>query len=148
MSVRERLEQQQIAARYAARSAPGPSPEQIDSERQARLAQNARKIREDRVNQMLVEMSDDEREVVFDIIGRERPECLGNADVVQTTLQRVRVDGTNTLGAIMRGVDDTDRAAVWGILQQEGNAESRLGLDNGAGCRAALRRVQDDRYFN
>jgi hypothetical protein len=144
-SVRTRLENADLAARYAAQQT-GPSPEQVEQERRERLAHNARVIRENNINSLLLDMTDDEREVVFIIIGRERPDSLGSADVIQATLERVRAEGIENLRAVMEGTSRDEQRKVWEILKTT-SAESRLGMDGGDACREALRQVRIDEYL-
>jgi hypothetical protein len=143
-NVRTRLERQQYETRYTSQ-APKPKPPQDDTndaERADRLARNAQRIREERIGAMLIDMSPDEREVTFAIIGREKPDLLGNADVIAMTLERVRAVGNNTLHEVMRGATPKEKAAVWEILK-DATAEGRLGMDQGRACRAALYQVQE-----
>lgn len=138
-SARSRLEAAEMQRRYDAKNAPRISQETID-ERAERLAQNARKIREDAVNLLLLGMSEDEQAVVFSTIGRTQPESLGNPAVVQATLERVRVEGQNALREAMAGGDDDELRRVWEILQS-GTPESRLGTDGGIGARDARYKI-------
>jgi 7-keto-8-aminopelargonate synthetase-like enzyme len=120
--------------------------ETLEQERQERLSQNARKIREDAVNTLLLDMTDDEREVVFAIVGRERPDALGSADVISATLLRVRTVGVENLRTVMEGTTRQEQLAVWDILKSA-SAEERTGMDGGAACREALRQVRSDEYL-
>src|SRR5438132_12930232 len=84
--VRSRLEAAEMARRYSARQVKlttEQAQEQADAERTARLLKNAEKIRQEQISSMLLECSPDEREVVYRRIGRERPDLLGNGDVVE-----------------------------------------------------------------
>lgn len=141
MSVRERLEQEEMARRYAARESK-PTPEQVEQQRAEKLQQNAEKIRSEQVTRFLLDLSPDEEHVVLAIIGRERPESLGNADVLAMEVERVRAVGTENLRKVMEGTTRKEQAAVWEILKQ-GDAFARTGMDGGAACRAALRQVQE-----
>ncbi|MGE5052940.1 MAG: hypothetical protein ACM3WP_02155 [Acidobacteriota bacterium] len=145
MSVRDRLERAELDRKYAAR-VPQKTAEQIEQERRERLAQNARKIRENQLNTMLLDMTDAEREVVFSIIGRERPECLGSAEVVSATLLGVREEGAHNLQEAMHGTTKAEQDAVWEILRNT-SVEARLGMDGGAACAEALRRVRSENYL-
>jgi DNA polymerase III delta prime subunit len=144
--VRSRIEAAQMAERYKAREPQTKQTrDQIEQARAARLAQNAEKIRSEAVTEMLIDMDDAEREVVFTLIGRERPDALGNADVIAMTLERVRVVGTKTLREVLIGTTKAERDEVWNILC-EGTAEQKLGMDGAVACREALRQVRH-RHF-
>lgn len=138
-SARERLERAEMQRKYDAQAAPRVAQEAID-ERAERLAQNARKIRENAVNTLLLGMSEDEQTVVFSTIGRTQPEHLGNPTVVQAMLERVRAEGQNNLSEALEGADDDERRKVWQILQS-GTPESRLGVDGGVGVRDARYKI-------
>lgn len=144
-SVRERIERQQLEEKYRERQRAqqsGPSPEQIEQEqRQERLSQNARIIREDAVNTLLLDMTDTEREAVFEIVGRSRPDSLGSFDVISATLLRVRTVGVENLRKVMEGTTRLEQIEVWDILKNA-DAISRTGMDDGRACLAALQQVR------
>lgn len=147
MSVRDRIERAEMEAKYAAARGPqGPTPEQVEQERRDRLAANARKIRENQVNAMLLSMSEDERIVVFELINATRPESLSSADVISATLMRVQCEGTENLRSAMQGSTPDQQKRVWNVLKSATPRE-RLGMDGGNFARETLRRVQDDDYF-
>jgi hypothetical protein len=143
-NVRDRWEQTELAEKYAAHQRVeqrGPSPEQIEQERQERLAQNARKIREEAVNTLLLQMSPDESVVVFEIVGRERPDALGSFDVLSATLLRVRTVGVENLRKVMEGTTRLEQVEVFDILKGA-DAMARTGMDGGEACRAALQQIR------
>jgi hypothetical protein len=146
-SLRTRLEQQDLAAKYKAQSAPKIAQQEEDA-RAERLAQNARKISEDKINVLLLDMSDDEREVVYEIVNRERPDSLGSSVVLEAALLRVRELGTANLRDAMQGSSRAEQRAVFPVLMQAPSAAERLGLDGGAACREALRKVRSEAYFS
>jgi hypothetical protein len=118
-----------------------------ERERSERLAQNARKIQEERTLTLLLDMSDDEREVTYELLNRENPASLGSSVVLEATLLRVREDGTANLREVMQGTTRQEQRKVYEVLKTMSAAE-RLGMDGGDGCREALRRVRSEEYFN
>jgi hypothetical protein len=126
----------------------GPTPAQLaaaEDERRERLLFNAKKIQEDRINLMLLDMTEDERSVVFEIVNRESPQNLGNAVVLEALLLRVRNEGVSNLRDAMTETTREEQSAVWKLLQ-EGSAASRLGMDGGVGCRTALQIVKHQQF--
>jgi hypothetical protein len=144
-SVRERIEAQQLAAKYAVKLAPQITKEAAD-ERRDRLAQNARKINEDRLNVALLDMTDSEREAVFEIMNRERPSCLSSFDVISATLLRVRTEGVDNLREAMQDTTQAEQLATWEILKHA-TSEDKLGMDGGRACREALAQAREKLFM-
>jgi hypothetical protein len=144
-SVRTRIEDALMASRYLAQSAPKIT-QQAEDERRERLAQNFRRIQEDRLNVILLDASDDERSTVNDIVNRNRPNCLGNPDVISATLLLVRTEGVENLREVMQGTTKEEQHLVWEILKDSSPA-ARLGMDGGRACREALQDVRHKQFM-
>lgn len=138
MSVRDRLERQQLEEKYRAR-APRQSPEEVEQERKRRLKANAAKISQQNVELFLHsgDATDDEIEVIKNQIGAECPEHLANVDVHNSRLLKLRVTGQAALAAVLDILDDDVRQEVLDILKSK-SAEARTGADGGIGARAAV----------
>jgi hypothetical protein len=145
MSVRDRIEAQQLAAKYAAQSAPRIAQQEQDEKRE-RLAQNYRNIVESRLQTLLLDCTDDERSVCNDIINADRPNCLGNYDVVAATLLRVREEGTAALRLVMQNSTRQEQQEVWQILKDT-PAREKLGMDQGRKCREVLAQVREKLFM-
>ncbi len=148
-SVRTRREFEAYqAAERAARQPQGPTAAQIaanEDERRERLAQNMRKIREDQVNLLLLDLTEDEREIVFEIVNRDCPQNLGNPTVLEATLLRVRNEGEYNLREVMQDTTPQEKSEVWQILQSA-TASDRLGLNEARRCREALQQVRHKHF--
>jgi hypothetical protein len=149
MSVRDRIEAAQMAERYAARQGKLTQEqveEQAEEERRERLAKNAAKIRQDQISNLLIDMSDDERMVVFSTIGKDKPDCLGNSDVIAMEVEKVRVEGRANFHRIMKDTTKAEKEKVWEILAT-GDAFARTGMDPEA-CEKALKQVRHEQFMN
>jgi hypothetical protein len=142
-TLRERLEAADLQRRYDAQSAPKQTAQDTRADL---LAVNAKKIQQNRVTMTLIDMDDCEREVVFDIINKERPASLGNPDVIEGALLRVRAEGTAALREVMAGTTKHEQSAVWEILKTA-SAEARLGMDGGRACKDALQQVRHQQFM-
>jgi hypothetical protein len=137
-SVRNRLEQRELAERYAAR-APRQSTEEIAAARKERLEANATVIHQQNLEIFLHsgDATEDEIEVVKSQIGAESPQHLANVDVYNAKLLKLRVNGQAALTKVLDSLDDDVRQEVLTILATKG-PEARTGADQGAGARAAV----------
>jgi hypothetical protein len=148
MSVRAWIERQQMEKLYQEqeRKAQQPAETAEQAARVARLAANAKKIRENQIQNLLLDMSDVERECVFSIVGRDKPECLGSAEVISATLLRVRTEGAENLKVALQDATPEEQEQVGARLRHE-SAEAQAGMDGGATCREILRQVRSENYL-
>jgi hypothetical protein len=128
MSVRTRIEQAALAAKYAAETAKTQrSPEEARAER---LAQNAERIRQQNIELLLQqsEMSSDEREV---LMAQLPLDSLASPDVYWARLVQLRADSAKIINQVLVGRHSDFRQEVAAWMEHSATAEERLGLDGG-----------------
>jgi hypothetical protein len=149
--IRDRLERERIDALYReqeqkSQATPQQIAEREEAARRERLAANAKKIRESKMATMLIDMNDAERECVFSLVGRTRPDALGSDDVISATLLRVRTEGAENLRVALEDATPEEQRQFGERLQHE-SAEALCGMDGGARAREILRAVRSENYL-
>lgn len=145
-SCRERIEAKWLADRYASKLAP-QNAASAEAERAERLAQNARTIQETRVNILLLDMTPAEQEAVFSIVGREKPNSLGDPLMIEATLLRIRTEGWANICEALAGTTKREQELTREFLKSA-SAEERLGMvDGGAKIRACLAQAREKMFM-
>ena len=146
-SVRERVEQAQLAALYQAETAKrDASAAERDAEaRLSKLRAAADAIRTQETELALVQsgLEPDELDIINRRLHESDPAALGNADRWSAEAMKIRAEGGKALEDALYGATREELAKVLTKLASA-TPEQRQGLDSGVAAAAALEQVRDE----